>query len=71
VDALESIRTLKEYNVNVIFEKEHIESMKVEGELLRVYVRDSGIGVASEKTKNVFFVENLIYNPELTADNKQ
>ncbi len=27
---------------------------KVEGELLRVYVRDSGIGVASEKTKNVF-----------------
>ena len=34
VDCLESVRTLKEYGVNVVFEKEHIETMKAEGEVL-------------------------------------
>lgn len=34
VDCLESVRTLKKYGVNVVFEKEHIETMKAEGEVL-------------------------------------
>mgnify|MGYP000047247602 FL=1 len=34
VDCLKSIRKLKEYGVNVLFEKEAIETMKAEGELL-------------------------------------
>lgn len=34
VDCLESVRALKECNVNVVFEKEHIETMKAEGEVL-------------------------------------
>lgn len=34
VDCLESVRALKECKVNVVFEKEHIETMKAEGEVL-------------------------------------
>ncbi|MBB2183565.1 recombinase family protein [Lachnospiraceae bacterium MD1] len=53
VDALESIRTLMEYNVNVIFEKEHIESMKVEGELLLTVLMALSQNESKQQSDNV------------------